>query len=656
MDEKERKELIDKILNVDNDPKMARVATTVFINKATEAEARFFVDYLDHSNPAVKKLVRNILSQKAIPEAVDKLVEEFFESVGSLTFMPDAEYQEASYYSNLVEMLETIFAISKSGEFKNDKFFQRIDDIFKRTKSEDLRFSLIKLLGLMGDRLEYFMGIFDDLREKERRGLYYTYTIVEDPRRLELYKRGLTDEGNLDYVITCMLNFTEGREALAADLLTLSNYNKQAVLKKLQHQSYPEFHEVLIKLLSDKNKFLVEMSIDILKNSMTKDMSMEPFIKMVEEGYSPEGIEGSLEIIDHYVKKDPEQIYLNGLEKQPSFKNKNVILEFLIEKLKAKPKDDEAFTQKVVPKLLSFFDVHAKEREELFLSIFKIVASLRYPNSNAVKGIKKKILGFAKEFDKRLPTPFKNNLSEFLVKLNQMIARFEESETKVKQIAMLFDIDHLRIDHARMMKLKDQIVELDFLDESTLGKLVAFLSELAKNSKIDWKVKTVALDLLGEHGGIKALPILLDLAEKDSSLAVKTNAQKAAKKIEERHADEILSVLVMEPLFYLQKMLNEFFKSRAFKVFDFSAIGKFDEIADRDFKYVVVSENLMTPEFTQKLFDYVDEHYESILIIVTAKPDSMASYRELPNVRLLKKPFNQDSLQEVLTTPQGSEA
>ncbi len=43
MEEKEKKELLTKILNVDSDPKMARVASTVFINKSDKEEAAVFL-------------------------------------------------------------------------------------------------------------------------------------------------------------------------------------------------------------------------------------------------------------------------------------------------------------------------------------------------------------------------------------------------------------------------------------------------------------------------------------------------------------------------------------------------------------------------------------------------------------------------------------
>ena len=109
-----------------------------------------------------------------------------------------------------------------------------------------------------------------------------------------------------------------------------------------------------------------------------------------------------------------------------------------MEKLKKDIKPTEELTDKILPKLLSHFDNYVKEKEDLFFSIFKILQSLVYSNSGKVKAVKKKILGFTKEFDNRLSNTFRNNWKEFVVKLNHMIARFEESEAKIKNIVILF--------------------------------------------------------------------------------------------------------------------------------------------------------------------------------------------------------------------------
>jgi len=355
---------------------------------------------------------------------------------------------------------------------------------------------LIKLISIMGDRFDYFMEIFDDLTQKERRALYYVYVYVEDPKRLALYKKGLEDDRNFEYVISNMLLFPEGRKSLADQLLNLGNYNKQTVLKKLQQATFPEFNDVLIKLLSDKNKFLVELSIEILKNNVSSDFSIAPFIQLVETGYSPEGIQGALEIIAHFVKKNPEDIYLDGLDKQPSHKNKTLILDFFIDQLKNNIKPSEHMTEKVLPKMLVYFDVYTKEKEELFLSIFKIIPTLFFSDSATLKNIKKKIVSFKRQFENRLSTQFKNNMGEFVVKLNQISARFEESESKVKNVSVLFDIDKHKIDHDRMLKLRDQLKEIDVLDDESTAKLGAFLVEMYEAAKLDWKIRSVSVELL----------------------------------------------------------------------------------------------------------------------------------------------------------------
>lgn len=649
MDDKEKRELIDKILGVDSDAKSARVSATVFINKALPEDAKYFIDYLDHHNPAVKKIVRHVLGHVGVVEACPPLIKEFDEVVEKMTFMPDAEYKEQDFYLNLVDILETVFAIMRSGgDCGGSDFINRLDAIFKKTKNEDLRFTMIKLLGLGGGRLDYFMQIFDDLTEKERRGLYFVYTVVPDPKRLEVYRRGLSDERNFDYVVTNMLSFDEGRACLSEELLSLGNYNKQAVLKKLRDDKCIDFNDVLLKLLGDKNKFLVEMSIEILKNNITSEEELGPFIEMVDSGYSPEGINGALEIIAHCSKRtSPVDIYLSGLEKQPSNKNKNIILEFFIEQLKGNLKPTEELTEKVLPRLLVFFESHSKDKEDLYLSIFKIIPSLRYGNSSLLRNIKHKIVAFKKEFENRLAGPFKNNMGEFLVKINQLMSRFDEAESKKKNVSVLFDIDPTKIDHPRMMKLKEQLDDLD-MDDAMHQKLVGFLVVVFDNTRVDWRVRSVAVELLGDHGGPAQIARLQEAGETESSLAIKVNAQKAAKKIEERCEEQIQNVLIVDPLPYVQKKLSELFKVRGYKVFVLPDAQSFAKVSEAPFRFLAVADAMMEKEgFTQQVFDYLDENFEAILIIITAKPELLEQFQGIPNIRFLKKPFNDELLDEV---------
>jgi len=583
-------------------------------------------------------------------EAFDRLVHEFEGAVGSLSFLPDYEMKESSYYPNLIEILETIFNIVKSEKVKNDAFFLKIDQIFKKTKNEDLRFTLIKLLVALGDRYDYFMKYFDDFTEKERRALYYIYSIIEHPNRLEIFRRGFGDEKNFDYVVVNLLNFPEGRIFLSNELLAMGNFNKQTVLKKLRDGKHPEFIDVLTKLLNDKNKFLVEIAIEILKNNISSEASLKPFITMAETGYSPEGISGALEIIAHCVKYHPEDIYLQALEQQPSARNKNLILEFLIEQFKGKIRPSDELTEKILHKLLSFFENHTKDKEDLYLSIFKIIPSLYYSNANILRAVKKKIIGFKKDFENRFSAPFKNNLSEFIVKLNQLASRFEESETKMKNVVILFDIDPLKIEHPRIMKFKEQLQELENVDDTFKERLEQFLVALVDTPRVDWKIRSVAIELLGDYGGKRQIGKLNEIAEKDTSLAIKVNAQKSAKKIEERLAAHIENVVVMEPLPYIQKKINDFFKSHSFRVCVVNEVERFEEICAAPFRFLVISESLLTDDdFTRQVFDYLDEHFDATLVIVTANPELLDQFQDIPNVRFLKKPFNDEMLNEIIT-------
>lgn len=545
MEEKEKKELIAKILNVDRDPRISRVAVTVFINKATPEEARYFLDYLHHHNPAVKKIARSIVGQKRIVEALKPLLREFYHVVGPLHFMPEEEYKESHYYPNLIEILETIFNIYKEKSISDEDFYTKVLQIFKNTRNEDLRFTLIKLLGVMGKQFDYFLEIYDKMTEKERRALYYVYTMVEEPRRLQIYKKGLEDQRNFEYVIVNMLSFAQGRSTLSHALLSLGNLKKQTVLKKLlQTQGkYPEFNQVLIKLLQDKNKFLKELAIENLKNSPAFLLELDPVIEIIETGHSPESIRGAMEIIAHFVKNNPENIYLKGVQQQPSHRNKQVILEFFGKELKNTIRQTKALTEKVLPQLLVFFDDYSTAKEDLLISILRIIPVLKFTSGVKIRAVKKKMIAFQQDFEEEFSNTFRNNLGEFLVKIN---------------------------------------------------------------------------------------------------------AQKAIKKIGEKHVDAIQSVLIIEPLFYIRKKLNQFFKSRAFRVFNLTEVERFGEIIAKPFRFLVISDSLLNEEFTRQVFAYMDTNPDTILIIVTANPENLDIFKEIPGFRFLKKPFNDERLQEVM--------
>ncbi|MGE5341143.1 MAG: hypothetical protein ACM3SY_06640 [Candidatus Omnitrophota bacterium] len=651
MDEKEKKELIDKILSVEKDARLSRVSTTVFINKASKEEAAFFLDFLSHPNPALKKIARSIVSQIGVAEAFDIFDKEFDAVVATIKYWPDAATDESHVFSNLIDLLETIFTLAKNLNIKNEKLFLKVDDIFKRTKNADLRFSLIKLMGFMGDRFDFFMHLYGEMSDKERRALYYVYSFVNEPKRMELYQKSLSDERNFDYLVSCLLNFPEGRALIHEELLSFSNYNKQVVLKRLQDDGgkHPDFIDILIKILSDRNRTLGEMATEILKNTVTGEEALRPFVTMIESGYSPDGVAGALEVVSHCVKRHPEDIYLQGLELQSSAKNKNIILEFFIEQLKGKIRCNDELIDKVFPVLMPLFDNYAKDKEELFSSVFQLVPMLKYTNSNSLKAFKKKILQFKKDFDSRLPGPFKNVITEFVVKLNQLVSRFDETEAKLKTISFLFDIDPLKLEASRMLKLKDQLAEIETMDDAIKTRLIDFLVKLIDAPRIDWKIKSTAVELLGEYAGPVLINKLNEIAQNDSSLAVKVNAQKAAKQIEDRSASLLQNVLIIEPLFYIQKKLSEFFKAQAFKVFVLNEIERFQELARAPFRFLVISEAVLTnEEFLQHVFDYLDDNLDAMLIIVTVNPDLLEQFQEIPNVKFLKKPFNDEMLVEAI--------
>ncbi|MCP4214750.1 MAG: hypothetical protein GY765_08830, partial [bacterium] len=54
--------------------------------------------------------------------------------------------------------------------------------------------------------------------------------------------------------------------------------------------------------------------------------------------------------------------------------------------------------------------------------------------------------------------------------------------------------------------------------------------------------------------------------------------------------------------------------------------------------------------FSQDVLDYMDTNYETELVIVTADIEKVSGFQNVPNVKLLKKPFKSESIAQLLAT------
>jgi len=647
MDEHEKKTFIEKILNVAKDAKASRVATKIFINRATREEALFFIDYLESSDILIRKVARQIIGQMGLTEALDKLIGEFYQITEGMTFLPDEEIKDNLFFINLSELLETIFLIYKSQTHKNEELLKKIDEIFIRTKSEDLRFSLIKLLGILGDRIDLFLKLYSDFTIKEKRALYYIYSFINEPRKSKIYELGLSDKDNFEFAISNALLSPEGQQVVNSNLLKLTDSERRVVLTKLLEGKYPNFQETLITLLNVDNKYIIELAAENLKKSMKLPFPIKKFKEIINTGYSPDLIKNGLKLINNFVKKNVAEIYLEALNKQALFTNKIIILEALFNKLKLDKKITEKFSNMIKQPLLDYFTNYKQDKDEFLISILKLLHMLKFSNSVTYKKIRKDIIAFAKHNEDKITKVLKNNINESITRINTLIARVEKTEKKIGDITVLFDLPPDSIDIERFEKLKIQLEELEFFDDEFILEFTEFLNKIHDSAKDDWKKRATVIKLLGSYGAPSIIRKLKLIIKNETSLGVRVSAENALDNIKSRYEVEDETVLLLIPLFYINKLLNDFFSNKGFKIIDIKEIEQLAHITSKNISHVFVSDSFIKEKTIDHILELLPEE-EHKLIITTAKPEQLNYTNDNYKFEILKLPFKSDKLESLI--------
>lgn len=648
MKESEKRNLIDRILKAAEDPKGARVSASVFINNATREDAMFFLDYLGGTDAGQKKMARFIVGQFGLAEAIAPLLQELHQAIGSFTFLPDAEYKESIFYPNLIEIFETLFTIIRRENLKNDDLLTLSEDVFRKTTNEDLRFTLIKLIAYLGDRFDFLMTLYPKMGEKERRAMYHIYAVVEAPERLKLFRAGLVDERNFEFVVSNLLKFNAGKELLRRELPGLSGMNRQAVLKKLQDEYIPELEESLLFILeNDDNKYTIELAAEILKNSTNPHFPLDTIRNLAATSFSPDIVKSTLEIIEHFEGKEAAKTLIGAFSSQTVQKNRILILDHLQKQVKGDQGLSEENSRLLEPLLLPIFDTLSQEKEELYIAVMRILPQLFFPHSGAVKAVRRRVVDFLKNAEDIISTTLKNNLGETIGRLNHIIQRLEEAEAKVKKIFMLFEVEPERIEAERLTKLREQLRELEQIDADSLQKLREMLIQIHEKSGDDWKKRSITVELLGEYGREEDLPRLQQILVSESSLGVRVTVQNAVKRLRERFdLGEDLAV-VIDPLFYICKVIGDTLKEKHYQVICLKAPREFDVVTDQRFKYIFFSDSFLAE--LPRMFNYLSSHRTCTLVLVSAAPENhTALVQQHPGVKILKKPFNNDTLNALL--------
>jgi len=649
MDEKEKNQLYHRILQNANDAKQARIAAKTLINRGNQEDAKKFIDYLDSSDPAIRKISRYILGQMGCRDALDPLLNQLKLSIGDLTFLPDEEFKESHFFSNIIEILESIYGIIRINNIRQENLRQKLLDVFKKTKHEDLRFSLIKLIAMLGESGDYFLSIFKELTHKERRALYHIYSFIESPQRMNIYTMGLKDEINQEFVIPNLLEFHQGRLMLVSSISQMTDKLKVSFLTALLESDGSEFLDLLVELLDDENRQVVQLAIDNIKAIDFDPFPIERFFEKIKTGYSFEMVKAALSVFEHFVSDKIEEYFLESLIVQPLYNNKVIILDALLKSLKGKHNVDTEFSKRILKVLLEYFKGYSEDRLDFIVKVLKVIPGLSFSQSLQVRGIKKDLLIFLNNHENQLNQTLTNNIQECIARLNQLIGRFEESEEKIKHIEVLFDLETQVIDSQRLEKLKKQLSELSEVSTDFVSRFCLFLVKLL-NEASDWKVRSISAELLAEYGSSEILPSLFQKQNQDQSLGVRVATAKAIDHIQKRFEIAPSIAMVIEPLFYVSKLINDVLDESGYKVDNYKEWPDSSVWNNVGYSMIWVSEMFFDEEHQERL-EFLKNLFEKRIkrvVIITASPEKYAKYRVHSGIKLLKKPFTKEQLPRFL--------
>ena len=661
MKEKEKQDLIQRILGVTKDRKSARVAASIFVNRADGRDAAFFLDYLDHPDMMIRKMARGILAQMGVWEAWPLLWKEWQDAVGSLTFMPDEEYREERFFSNLTEILEGLGTLAQKKGYQDVARYRELEKIFLRTHNEDVRFGLIKLMALLGGQEAYarLMEFYGDYTDKERRALYYIYAYVPVEGRMELYKKGLKDPANHEFALTNMMGFSEGRAMLAADLARMDLSAKQLVLRVLQTEKHPDFIEPLIEMLGGDNRFVAEGSAELLKDLLggggAGAFPRERFQEMVATGYLPHQVQSAMNLLRHALGPKAVDLLLDALSRQALYPNKAIILEGIFLCLKEQKRVPSHLGGRLVELLLPAFDSLSEEREPFQLTALKVFSHLDLAQSLQLKTLRKVLLGFFRQHEASLSVTLKNNMTETLGRIGQSIARAEQDEQKRRDIELLFDLPLEKLEASRMERLGEQIEEAGVGDEAFRERLDRFLQDVYARAGEDWRKRTETVKLAGRFGGPNLHPWLLDVAREDGSLGVRVAAQGSAEQCAARWDLEARRALVQVPLFYLRKLIGDACQEMHLPVVLVEGSEPLLSGEVPRAQVVFLSEELIPGADPAAYLETLRSRTDAKRVVVVVGESEAWRDIVLPWLVLLKKPFRQEHVLALLQGGDGSE-
>lgn len=648
MKDAEKRVLIDRILKASADAKGSRIAASVFINHATAEDAAYFLQYLDSADPPQRKAARQIVGAFGLTEAIPVLQKELAGVIGSLTFLPEAEFREAQFYPNLVDIFETLFAIVRTNRAKNDELLALAEGVFPRTTNEDLRFTLLKLIAFLGDRFASLFALYPSLSDKEKRALYYVYSLIEAPDRGQLYQAGLADEKNFDFVVANMLKFPEGERLLMEALPDMGDSGRQVVLGKLLDQPVEGMEEALIDLIQGEgHKYTIDLATEVLKKSTSPQFPLTRFRSFLNEGASADLVRSAMEILAHFDPSGTPAVLVEAFAKQPHLRNRTLICERLVHLIKGERLLAEKMAGPLLNVLLPVFDHASGEYEEYLVAVCRLLSILVYPHSGALKNARKKVLEFFKGHEASLTPVVKNNIGELIGRFHTMLARLEESEERIQNILRLLEVDAGRIDADRLQKLRDQLRELPVIDPESAEKLRRFFFELHRSGGEDWKKRRIAFELLGDYGLPDDLPAIRRIAAGEASLGVRTAAAEAIKAIAGRFSLPPPRILVLETLPYVQKLLGDFLTAR---LYDFRLARTIEEAGlerQEEFSHIFVSEAPWGEWNRPRWLVYARTHHATRLIRLV--PPALEG-DEPPGspILTLAKPFKAEDLEHFL--------
>ncbi len=648
--------LENKILNGDKDIKSANNAKNIIIKNVDKKDCHIFIPHLKHENSVVRSLSRQIIVAKKIEEALPDLEKDFIIISKDLEFSKEKEKDELKFFSEITSIGNTIFALAPKNNYQNkdiENITKKIDD---NSVNDKLKATAMKLSCLFDNTLfkKYFVE-YKNLSEVEKGSLYKIAMVIENEEKWELYKIGINDKNNQDFIITQLIKDNKGLNFLKDEIANMQNNALLIMLNGIiksttNEQDFTIIIPALEKLLERPEKNLLELATKSLMNIYKDNFPKEKYDNILKTSSNTSLVNATSLLLIHFQANDKylKLKLLDGVKEQEKIENKVIILNHLLQLIR---EDKEINTQSDENILNYFFQLwemnYFKEADDLYVIISKIIPHLKIGKSSMLKKCKSRMLAFISKNEKKLQRMVVNNIHESIANFAVSISKLEEEEQKIKDIKILFDIPKEKISEKRLDALDHQLNNITLIDYELQLILSDFLKELFEFNTNNWQIRAKIAKIFKKYNVREDYDFLLSKLKEEESLGVQLNIKETIKELRNKYLIEEKSILIIEPLFYINKLICNFLEKNKENLI---SIKSFDELKEelirKKYKLIFIDDSLINEDSLNKIKEI---EYDNIVIISSdTKKFENTIIKDNKSNLTLPKPFNEEKIKETV--------